>query len=793
MSFRPYQQRAVDQIEEAFKRYRMVLLHLPTGAGKCLGRGTPVMLYSGHIVPVEEIRVGDLLMGPDSKPRAVLSLASGVSPLFRIRPTKGDSWVCNDVHVLTLVDSESSKIVDIPLDEYLKKSKTFKHTHKQFRSAVEFESNKNVLFDPYLMGVWLGDGHSNGPTITVSLKKTEIKKYIEKFCTDNDMEMNSSPGDGCENIRISMKNGSRKWYGNALTEESKLFLNSKNEKIIPLQYLTSSKENRMLLLAGMMDTDGCVSKSGYDWISKSEALADNLCFLARSLGLAAYKTKCTKSIKSINFSGTYYRVSISGDCSDIPCLVNKAPKRLQKKSVLRTGFEVESIEEGEYFGFTLDGDGRFLLGDFTVTHNTHIFSHFLKERASRGLKCMMAVRGRQLVDQASNRLRHEQTPHGVIMAGHWNKNARATIQLASIDTIMSREQFPEVDFLVIDEAHLMTSDRVHRFMNQYPKAQVLAVTATAYGRESLRHLAEVIIKPVSFKELFSDGYLVPPLYAPPREIVNLTGVRTLHGEYNERDILERMQKLTGNMPEHWIEHANGLPSLGFAVNLMHSHTLTQVYRQAGIPCEEIEGKHSFEERQAAFDRLARGDTKIVFNVGVATTGVDLPFLQCLIHARPTKSYNLYVQICGRGTRPFPGKKNFLMLDHAGNAMRHGELDDEPTPDLDGRTELPLSRLRQCQQCFVYYKGNQCHACDFVPPPVFKGKEIELEEGVLEVLEELPEGARIAVFIRRQKEIALRKGYKKQWVYHQVKSMYGEEIAEKCYPQRRSATPWFLRR
>ena len=120
-----------------------------------------------------------------------------------------------------------------------------------------------------------------------------------------------------------------------------------------------------------MDTDGHMHLGGYDFISKSKQLANDVVDLARGLGLAAYAKQCRKGCQN-GFVGTYHRVGISGDCSVIPCHLprKKAPKRRQIKNVLRTGFKLRRLGVENFYGFTLSGDGRYLLGDYTVTHNS---------------------------------------------------------------------------------------------------------------------------------------------------------------------------------------------------------------------------------------------------------------------------------------------------------------------------------------------------------------------------------------------------------------------------------------
>jgi DNA repair protein RadD len=444
------------------------------------------------------------------------------------------------------------------------------------------------------------------------------------------------------------------------------------------------------------------------------------------------------------------------------------------------------------------GVKKILLRAPTGSGKTHMFSDIMKRTAEKGNPCIMVVRGRQLVDQASRRLFHEGVPHGVRMCDHWNKNYGAKVQVCSIDTLFSRGEFPEARLLVIDEGHLFTSKRCVEFVNHYTQqgTYVLAVTATPYGKESLRHLAEECVSTISMQELIDQGYLVRPRYFAP-SAPDLKGVHTRNGDYVNEELEGRMSVLTGDIVSHWKQIAEGRPTLAFAVNIKHSLNIVEQFRGAGIPAEHIEGESTFEERNNAIEKLRKGEIKILSNVGVLCTGVDIPFASAILLARPTKSYNLYVQQCGRGTRIHPDKSDFIILDHAGNVLRHGFITEEPDVDLDGR-EVPErvgKAPRVCPECFTIYTGDRCHVCGKEAPPRDR-KDIEIEEGTLRELVDYPKGREISLFISRMKEIAKNRKYKSGWTYHKVKDKYGEEAADRAFPGIRKRNynnmPWFMR-
>jgi hypothetical protein len=375
----------------------------PTGPGKCLGAGTPVLMYDGTVKPVEQVSVGDLLMGPDSSPREVLATTKGSGDLYRVTPVKGDSYVVNGHHVLSLRMSagaafaKAGTVVNVNVQEYFASSRNFRRLAKGWRTGVEF-SPKPVLLDPYLLGVWLGDGDSDRPMITTP--EPEIIEYLYAFAAKSGITCSTAPCPGAVRIRVGSSGSVAN--PNPVTQalrSMKLLYN----KHVPHTYLANSREVRMQLLAGLLDTDGSLSSAGgYEITIKQPALRDGILFLARSLGLAAYS-----SVKVVN-GAEYHRVSISGECDVLPLLVprKQASARRQIKSVLVTGIDVRPIGPGDYYGFTLSGDHLFLLGDFTVTHNSHLLTGIARALYVTGYA------GKWIIDTAPNLVRQVQGRYG---------------------------------------------------------------------------------------------------------------------------------------------------------------------------------------------------------------------------------------------------------------------------------------------------------------------------------------------------------------------------------------------
>lgn len=360
----------------------------PSSGGKSLDGEQKVLCYDGMFKKAKDVIVGDLLMGDDSQPRKVLATHSGKEMMYKIKQQTGDDYVVNESHILTLKATsqrtdikpyKKGDIIDIELRDLLKKSNWFKSVFKGYKVPVDFKA-QSVSLDPYFLGIYLGDGHLHDPAI--SKPDIEIKKYIETFCKKNDMRMSTyiDKRSECPRYGIVRKNGQPQQ--NKIWKEILKYEFIKKGKYIPHEYKANTREVRLQILAGLMDTDGYLDRKRgrFEFCNKSKQLADDVVFLARSLGFSASNKKTRKGIKSIGFVGTYWRVQISGPTHLIPTKIKRkqAVQRTYKRDVLATGIKIKKLKKGRYYGFKLDGNGRFLLSDFTVTHNSELVGSFMQ-------------------------------------------------------------------------------------------------------------------------------------------------------------------------------------------------------------------------------------------------------------------------------------------------------------------------------------------------------------------------------------------------------------------------------
>lgn len=391
----------------------------------CLGKDTPILMYDGSIKPVQDIRVGDKVMGVDSTPRNVLSVSTGIDKLYKIKPVKGDSWICNSQHLLTVYDQNIARnnkvkkeenqlnpLVDYPISKILKrpveKTTGAKMKLQLQRTGVDFPEQELPL-DPYFVGLWIAEGSKNKNDVSnfsINENDTVLINYLENFKFEGEkVSVHKRKERGCYGINVKLRKGRI----NPIRAILKNFAKEKGCLNIPKEYFINSQENRLNLIAGILDGDGHLDNNNcYQLITKYKEISDLVVFLCRSLGLAAYCCKKIGRIKSLNFEGEYYSISISGNTNIIPVKVErkKAKERKQTKTVLRTGFWIEEIGVGKWYGFKVDKDERFLLGDFTITHNSGK-THTLKElcnRTKEGTSCLFMAFNKSIAEELKTKL-----------------------------------------------------------------------------------------------------------------------------------------------------------------------------------------------------------------------------------------------------------------------------------------------------------------------------------------------------------------------------------------------------
>jgi len=347
------------------------------GMGKCLGKGTKVVMFDGSLKAVEDVRVGDKLMGPDSQARNVLSLARGREQMYWIRQKHGIDYRVNESHILSLKRSKNEgahrrgDVLNIPVSEAKDKGPGFFARYKGYKASIDFPF-KHLPLDPYFFGLWLGDGSNSKAMIYTA--DTEVVDYLSQYAVARreyvSIEVQPSKVNG-----YLITGGSSQTPRNGSIRATLGRIGVINNKHIPEYYLINSRDNRLALLAGLIDSDGhyMLSQGGpYEITLKNKRLAEQVKFLCDSLGYSTSLIARQATIASIGYSCEVYRVRFNGNVDEIPVKIErkKAKPWCDFKDWQVTGIAIEKDIVDDYYGFVIDGDHLFLLEDMTVTHNT---------------------------------------------------------------------------------------------------------------------------------------------------------------------------------------------------------------------------------------------------------------------------------------------------------------------------------------------------------------------------------------------------------------------------------------
>ena len=262
--------------------------------------------------------------------------------------------------------SSEDSVIEISVKEFLNlPNHVQKNWLKGYKTGVDFPS-RPVDFDPYIIGFWLGDGSSSSTLITT--QDSAVLGYLNSTLRSYDLMLNYY---GKYDYKIRGFEKDKNKMLDVLKHHSLL-----DNKHIPSLYKINDRKTRLHVLAGIVDSDGYTYNNTIEISQKSKQLADDIQYIARSLGFQCTRKYREKSwsYKGEKKSGMYHVLHISGNIDEIPIRIErkKPTERTQKKNHLHTGIEVKCVGEGDYYGFTLDGNHRYLLGDFTVTHNTSL-------------------------------------------------------------------------------------------------------------------------------------------------------------------------------------------------------------------------------------------------------------------------------------------------------------------------------------------------------------------------------------------------------------------------------------
>ena len=671
-----------------------------------------ILMFDGSIRRADCIKVGDVLMGPDSTGRVVLDVHSGEAEMVTVMPKK-PRWAPFTVtkdHVLSLVSTTSSRsylpsrrggvVSDVSIQDYTSSSEWFKHTHKLFRVGVDFQDNVEPLpVPPYVLGVILGDGSlSVGDRVGVTTRDDEILAELSEFAESFGLSLSLSDSCGSRTPTYFFRGvrGKRNTLLEAIRGLGLTPIRCE-DRFIPNVYKVASRENRLNLLAGLLDSDGSISSGypqHYDFISKSKRLAEDLVFLASSLGF--YSVLAPRECSGFGVTRVYYRVYIScGGQSPPPCKVARkiASHPRSRKNPLRTGFTVIPAGIGPYSGFTVSGDGRYVLGDFTVTHNsgkTVVAAAILK---ALNLPSIFLVNSIRLLRQTAQSFEKFGLRNvGVVGEGVFEPGYTTVAMVQTLNAAIKRRKSKAIhlletaDVLFADEMHHISSKSWENVALTTGAAIRYGLSGTPFRTRGLSRyedwlvfgLCGEICYSIPTQMLVDRGYIARPrLFMLPVSEPRVNSFKDWHSVYDlgvvnhegrnaaAKDVISRLlgRGLRVLVLVQRIEHGKAMiqdlhESGVSSVFLMGSD---KIFRQGeNGPVEDMDEVVDFTSKTV--EDFRSGKYQVLIASPVLDEGIDLPEIEALVILSGGKSLIKIIQRLGRALRPKPGENEVFVVD-----------------------------------------------------------------------------------------------------------------------------------
>ncbi len=475
----------------------------------CHAKDTKILMYDGSLKNVQDITTNDLLMGDDSTPRKIINLVRGKGQMYEITNKNQESYIVNDEHILCLkytnkntikystklqcylaiwfdsnkisinqkkfktkIEAElfistikENYIVEISVKDYLKLSKSFQKNLKEYKTKIEYPI-KDTPIDPYIIGYWLGDNHSNISEVILQYKNKDSINNLTKKIDSN-------------------------YFINILHD-----LNLINNKHIPNIYKYNNRENRLKILAGLLDSCGSLSKCKttfeFSQCITNEKLFDDILYLARSLGFAFYK----------KINNTYI-MNIKGvDIDTIPtlCIEKHANLKKQIKDPLVSSISIKKLGIDDYYGFQVNKNNRYVMGSFTVTHNcgkTFVAMDIIGRLNTKTLiiapntyllKQWVELLSKYFPNNKIGEYYGKQKKDGDIIVGIINSLINDEFTLKDYDNKKIKlnynydDFFTQFGFIILDESHIYCTDIFKVIYNRFQSTFMLGLSATPNER-----------------------------------------------------------------------------------------------------------------------------------------------------------------------------------------------------------------------------------------------------------------------------------------------------------------------
>lgn len=443
----------------------------------------------------------------------------------------------------------------------------------------------------------------------------------------------------------------------------------------------------------------------------------------------------------------------------------------------------------------VNGNKRVILCIPTGGGKTVTFADMARKAILKGKRIMIAVDREKLLSQAAKTLMKYGLNPSIIKGGRSVRMGQ-NCYVATVQTLLKRT-FPEIDLLIIDEAHKQIFDKILR-RPEYQDVFVIGATATPKRSGKMNQLSEFyqsMVEPTTISRLISEGFLVPAITFGAK--VDTSKIKTKGEDFDATALGNFFDKATmyGGMIDKYKKYAAGTKFVCFDVNRHNGAKSCEAFNKAGFPTAYIDGDTSERERNLIYDAFAKGLYIGLCNVDLLTAGFDEWTVETVIVNLATKSLPKWLQMAGRGSRitPFvfvdkPGylqKSHFNLIDMGGNVFTHGFWEAERKYSLTHKTKdaLDAAPVKICDEyaadvndkygcgALAHLSIRVCKSCGWVFPETEKEAPKDVEFTQLHYDGFLPEGVASKSIeemnVAELEEFRESRGYKVGWVVRQI--------------------------
>lgn len=344
-------------------------------------------------------------------------------------------------------------------------------------------------------------------------------------------------------------------------------------------------------------------------------------------------------------------------------------------------------------------------------------------------RIVILVHREELLKQARRTLFHwHEIVSAPIKAGtSYFPNARvyvAMVETANNRLKKNKNYFGDVGLVIVDECHIGNFKKLYSY---FPNSFIIGFTATpvaATKRDPLNNYFDDIVCGIDIPDLIELWRKDHTQGLVPNRTINVHNVKrsqlaVKNGEFDDQEMSRVFSdtKHVQNCVAAYKRFCEGKKTLVFNCNIEHSKKVASAFQAFGYDVRHLDGETEEREREKTLLWFKHTPNAILCNVGVLTTGFDEPSILSVIVNKSTMSLPLWLQMTGRGSRPFPGKEEFLILDLGGNALVHGDWSDprdwhdmfHNPPDPKSTGEAPT---KECVGCSAVIHASQiiCKFC-----------------------------------------------------------------------------------